>query len=500
MPRYKMPNQRCPESLGPFRVQALACAHSEWQPKGYTLNFRNHDRATPKADSRYAAAGQAISPRRKIIIACLIFLSTLGVRLLVWQNKSVDAPLVQTRVTENYKHLAQLLQQNGLASFFDPLSTTSNPDLLGHPPGYPILLTLIYRLAGETDFGAQLFQMLCDSLAAVMIFLIAIELQPFAVGLIAAVMAAFAPQFSWNSILLLPDTLAGLPILLALYLITSARRRPRWSIILVAGSLIGVSCWFRANALGLAPFLALLMPAIFPRGLRVRMALALVGGACLTIAPLTIRNALVFGHFIPVSLGAGQTLLEGIADYDETRSLGLPETDTGLIQQEAEMHNRPEYALTLFGPNAIQRDRERLARGFAIIRAHPVWFFTVMVRRAGSMWRLERVPLVSTANLPTSWARYVFHALRSVQRLFITAIMLPLVLAGLIVLILRQQFGELICLLAVPLYYFCSQSILHTEYRYVLVIHFFLFVIAAVAIQRIVCVVRDSWRAKDSTV
>jgi hypothetical protein len=74
------------------------------------------------------------------------------------------------------------------------------------------------------------------------------------------------------------------------------------------------------------------------------------------------------------------------------------------------------------------------------------------------------------------------------------------VLAGLIVLILRQQFGELICLLAVPLYYVCSQSILHTEYRYVLVIHYFLFVIAAAAIQRIVCVVRDTWGAKDSTV
>ncbi len=128
------------------------------------------------------------------------------------------------------------------------------------------------------------------------------------------------------------------------------------------------------------------------------MALVLIGGACLALAPLTIRNAVVFGHFIPVSLGAGQTLLEGIADYDETGSLGLPETDMGLMKQEAEIHNRPDFALTLFGPAAIQRDRERISRGTAIIRAHPAWFFTVMIQRAGSMWRLERAPLISSAN------------------------------------------------------------------------------------------------------
>ena len=130
-----------------------------------------------------------------------------------WYGKQARAevPQVQTRVAENYKHLARLLQQNGIASFFDASSTTNNPDLLGHPPGYSILLALIYRLAGETDFATQLFQMICDSLAAVMIFLIAVEMMPFGVGTIAGFMAAFAPQFSWNSILLLPDTLAALP-------------------------------------------------------------------------------------------------------------------------------------------------------------------------------------------------------------------------------------------------------------------------------------------------
>jgi 4-amino-4-deoxy-L-arabinose transferase-like glycosyltransferase len=465
MPADKMPNQRSPESHPLDAVATLV-------EKSKSL--------------RHSAALQRSFRRQRIIIAALIFLSAFGVRLLVWQNKRTEAPQVQSGVAENYKHLARLLQQNGLASFFDPSSTTNNPDLLGHPPGYSILLVVIYRLAGETDFATQLFQMICDSLAAVMIFLIVIELLSFGVGIIAGLMAAFAPQFSWNSILLLPDTLAALPILVAIYLITRARQRPRWPAIVVAGALIGVSCWFRANALLLAPFLALLMPIIFPRGLRLKMGLALTGGACLVIAPLTIRNAVVFAHFIPVSLGAGQTLLEGIADYDETGSLGLSVTDTGLVKQEAEIHNRPDYALTLFGPDAIQRDRERLARGFAIIRAHPIWFFTVMIRRAASMWRLERAPLISSANASGAGTTVAVLVVGGIQRLFITTILLPLVVGGLILLVVRRQGKVLAILLAVPVYYFCVQSVLHTEYRYVLTLHYFLFVIAAVAIHHIV--------------
>ena len=87
------------------------------------------------------------------------------------------------------------------------------------------------------------------------------------------------------------------------------------------------------------------------------------------IAPLTIRNAVVFGEFIPVSLGAGQTLIEGIADYDTDGTLGLPQTDVELIRGEAETYQRPDYANSLFTPDGPARDRARLRRGFSVIRA-----------------------------------------------------------------------------------------------------------------------------------
>jgi len=451
---------------------------------------------------------------RRLLVVALIFLTALGVRLLNWQRYHNEALAVQTSVALNYKHQARLIQANGLASLYDSSSATNNPDLLGHPPLYPVLLSFVYRMAGESDSATQFLQMILDSLSVVIILLIACEFFPTLVGLIAGLLAAFAPQFSWNSLTLLPDSLAALPILLALLLIIRSRYRTlgqaflpiqseeikfkndrqeclsytdnRSSLLsfLAAGALIGISCWLRANALLLAPFLALLFTLICKRGARLRPALILVCGVLLIIGPLTIRNALVFGKFIPLSLGAGQTLIEGIADYNTDGSFGLPQTDMDLIRGEADTFHRSEYASSLFTPDGVERDRARMGRGFAVIRAHPIWFAGVMVRRAASMLRLERTPLRLAIDSIGRLGLFQWP-LRIMQRFFITAIFLPLALIGAGILVYRGEFRTLAILLAVPCYYFCTQSALHTEYRYVLVIHYFLFVLAALAVYSI---------------
>ncbi|PYS75919.1 MAG: hypothetical protein DMF66_17575 [Acidobacteria bacterium] len=101
------------------------------------------------------------------------------------------------------------------------------------------------------------------------------------------------------------------------------------------------------------------------------------------------------------------------------------------------------------------------------------------------MLRLERTPLTSTAPVSEGWTRAPRLALRAAQELFITAIALPLALAGIFLLARARNFRALAALLAVPLYYLCVQSALHTEYRYVLAIHHFLFVLAAAALYTI---------------
>jgi 4-amino-4-deoxy-L-arabinose transferase-like glycosyltransferase len=437
----------------------------------------------PKNLEQHARENLRGDVRRRAVACGLIFAAALGVRLLCWADVRFEALKVQTAVSQNYRHLARLLGENGAASFYDASSKTSEPDLLGHPPGYAFVLAAIYEVFGERDAAAQIFQLGCDALAAALVFLIAAELLRFGVGVVAGLLAALAPQFCWNSLTILPDTLAVLPVLLAVYLLLRAREGRVVLSALAAGALVGLSCWLRANALLLAPFLLLAVPLLFTRGTRMRPSLALVAGAVLTIAPLTLRNAVVYGHFIPVSLGAGQTLIEGIADYDPERRFGLPDTDVELTRLEALEAGRPEYATSLFTPDGIRRDRERTRRALSVIGAHPFWFAGVMLRRAGSMLRLERTPLASTAPVSEGWTRAPRLVLRVVQKLFVTAVFLPLYLAGLVQLVRARRRRSLAALLVVPLYYLCVQSALHTEYRYVLAVHYFLFIVAAAALQ-----------------
>jgi hypothetical protein len=580
--------------------------------------------------------------RRQLIICLVIFFVALGVRLLSWQDNRFEARKVQTAVTEGYKHTGRLIQQAGLSGFFSASTLLSDPNHLGHPPGYPIVIAFLFKLFGETDAALQIFQILADSACVLLVFLIALALLNTATATIAGLLVALAPQFTYNSVMLLPDTLSVLPVLLAIYLLVRAVKRPRLATIIMSGALVGVSCWLRANTMLLAPFLLVIFPILFERGKRLRYGLALVCGSLLVILPLTIRNAIVYDHFIPVSLGAGQTFLEGIADYDEQGTLGIPNTDMGLMKWEAGIYNRPDYYGTLFNPDGVKRDRERLAYGFSVVRSHPLWFFGVMVRRGISMFRLERVRLISPdppvthslvvpdgttpvwSNSPAdliasgrvassqvevslspdesalhitgddsryedqftfragalqknvdyvlklpvriergrmfirvvgvndnyeyasaiiepqdwkpaneqplnlveipfvsgnsdqvqvvfanggsngvrpfvqvgqsqlyalgessyTWMRIPRFLTRLLQKPFITAIMLPLAVIGLLLLIRKRQWRDIALLLVVPAYFICIQSALHTEYRYVLAIHYFFFVLVAVTLYR----------------
>ena len=606
-----------------------------------TISDSTHESNNPSDPSR-------LTTRRLILFSLVIFLVAVGVRLLAWQDARLfEAGKVQSSVTNDYKRVAQLLTEGGVTGFFSSSSPLSNPDNLGHPPGYSILLAALSTIS-QSDSTIQLTQILCDALAAVMLFLIIAELLSLRAALIAGLLSAFSPQFAWNSVLLLPDTLAVLPILLAVYCLTLAYKRQRLALIITAGALVGLSVWLRANAMVLPIFLAVLAFFLFERKFRIRYSLALLSGAMLIILPLTIRNAVVFGHFIPVSLGAGQTFLEGIADYDQGQRFELPNTDLGIMNQEAEAFGRPDYRQTLFGPDGVKRERMRMARGLAMVRSRPFWFFGVMVRRAGGMLKLERTRLISPeppvthfysftdtsepawtqtpaellttgrilspnataivstdgkelilrgedsrygkqfatapvavkknvdylwrvpvkleqgrikigvesadqkrlyvstivdtwegkspsdqptqdmalpfvsgsenhvqlvianegANTPAViylgpvrlfqlgpasflWTRYPRVLIRSVQKLFLTAVMLPLALLGVGLIAMKRRWAVLAILLFVPAYYLCVQSATHTEYRYILALYHFLFGFAAVTV---VWIGNNLWR------
>ena len=594
----------------------------------------------------------------------------MGVRLLHWQDKQVDferkGSLNTTLVTGYEREAERMVQQGGILYPREPVDP-GDARMLVHPPGYSILVALFYKTPWDTHTSLRLAQIVCDSMAAVLVFLIAAELLPFAAALTGGALVALSPHLAGYSLWLSADSLAVLPTLASVYLIVRAIKKNWLVTIIAAGACLGLSCWLRSNLLLLAFFLAAVIFFLLKRGNRLRYSVAFIAAFLVTIAPITVRNLVVFDSFIPLSLGAGITLIEGIADYDTDKRFGMPQFDKDVAVKEAEWHGRPDYAGNLWRPDGVERERARFSRGLAVVRSNPGWFSGVMLRRSAFMlryndsgpsdWPLNtsqaqmvsaapgfshrlsatdeltpvwtgppadlmaegvslstqaevkltsdnsaleikgddsqfgdqfaselmavqkdtdyvlrlpvslvahgmaikvtsadyRIALASkildepkrkkkqdkgeggeenidpavdepptlidipfasgdrtqvrfvisnnhparvrplarvgqaelveagpTANVWTRWPRALILGVQ--KNLFKTGRMLPLVLAGVVLLALARRRRALAIILAVPVYFFCTQSALHTEYRYILSIHYFLFIMAAVTL------------------
>jgi hypothetical protein len=339
-----------------------------------------------------AQQGHAARRRVRFAIICSgIFLSALTVRLLHWQDNldgvKFDAPQFAIIDTQYKIEVRRMISEGGI--LFPRTHDPGDARMLNHPPGYAMLLMALY---GDNFYGhmyerLKVLQIVCDSAAAALVFVIAAEFFPAAVAFIAGMLVAVSPHLAFYSVWGTPDSISVLPVLLAVRFLILAVKRPRLLTVMTAGALIGLSCWLRANAMLLAPFLAALLFALLPRGGRLRYSAALVAGMAVVVAPITIRNWVVFHHFVPVALRAGINLVEGIAEYDKEDRFGMPSRMKFILQKDVEWHGRPDYASNQWKPDGIKREQYRLARGLRVARENPFWFLSVMARRAASMLR-----------------------------------------------------------------------------------------------------------------
>ena len=313
-----------------------------------------------------------------VVIVVTIFIIAIGVRLLHWQDHGIIV---------YYRPEAQRILDGGGTFFPSSAPQSGDATMVVHPPGYSILMGGIFTIFGDSDSAITIVQIIGDALAAVMVLVIAAELLPLTVAIISGILVALSPHLASYSVHLSPESPAVLPILLAIYFLVQASKRPRLISFIAVGASIGLSCWLRSNALLLSPFIGIAIIVFFRHRKRVRHAGVVVLTTVLVIAPITVRNWIVFHQFIPLSIGAGVTLIEGIADYDSEDRFGFPKLDGDVQTQEAELYGRPEYARNLEAPDGIERDRARFARGLQVVRSNPIWFLGVMVRRAAFMLR-----------------------------------------------------------------------------------------------------------------
>src|ERR1044072_783169 len=245
----------------------------------------------------------------------------------------------------------------------------SDTSLLFHAPGYSIFLSGVYSTVGHNPFNVQFIQNLINSTSSVMVFLIAGTLLTWGIGAIGGLLTAISHHLSYYSNYILPDSLSAFPILVAIYLLAKFRlgqARPAW-VYMLGGFMIGISVWLRPNALLLGPFLAFFIVLVFGGGWRgVKRSWVIAVVAMLVVAPITIRNYIIYHEFVPVSANLGIVLWEGIGDASGDR-FGAVITDQAVAEQEAILYGNPGYGAYWASPDGVKRDRQRINRSREVI-------------------------------------------------------------------------------------------------------------------------------------
>ncbi len=242
-----------------------------------------------------------------------------------------------------------------------------------YPPIYPYFIALTYAPFG-TLMAVKVAQAVVSAALVLAIGRVGALVFGARVGIAAAAIAAFYPDLVWFGAHFWSETVFVTILWWAMERVLVAHESGRRSQVVVAGLLWGVGVLARETVLYLTPLVGIwLVWASRGEGGRLRGGL-FVATALLTVAPWTLRNAVVFdGALVPVSTAGGLNLWQGNA---------------GLTRQEVydlygQVHGRVE-----------QYNHARRKGLEAIWNRQPGWLFEKLRDELPRFWEADSLALI----------------------------------------------------------------------------------------------------------
>jgi 4-amino-4-deoxy-L-arabinose transferase-like glycosyltransferase len=263
------------------------------------------------------------------------------------------------------------------------------------PPLTSYALSGIYSLFGPHLLAGQLFLACVGALSVVALYLLGRRFFSERTGIVAGILAALYPFFVFLSALPLTENLAVLLYTaLALLLIASSSRRSMGNAV-ITGCVLGLAALDRPQILGFLPFLALLSfvgtqgePARRMRWLGVAVVCSVA-----VVTPWTIRNRIIVGAWIPISLQGGAALYMGNNRY----------TQTPLDKQWAGArgwYDDPRWSSELVGLSPLETDRKAFHLATEFIGDHPVQSIGYSIQKVGLFFKAYANPIAKLSWYP----------------------------------------------------------------------------------------------------
>ena len=434
--------------------------------------------------------------RKRLALLCGAFLLAFCVRFLTLQfmRANLNEPgWFQIGSYAKFDRQAHAILDGSQRLFWidDPTRT----DLAQYPPAFPALVALIYKFSSTPSaYAVQTVLWTIDLfLSFVLVTGIAWTTFGWRAALVASFLFALSPLFSMYGAYPSADAPTTWFVLSGCWLLVLAAQRANVWLALGAGVLLGIACWFRVNPLYLCFAWAFALLVFTQASWRRRVVLAAVvlGGTLLVIAPIVVRNYLVFPDFTPTGGTIGINLWEGLGETEFGRQNGFLFGDNKVIERERVKLGLPaDFPMEAQWPDGIRRDRERTRESLAFIKQHPIWYAGVMLGRMWGMLKVfgDPVPYSGTSGINVTSAKclspqrqggalaFAVNLLGMIQSV-VRYLFLPLAALG-IWMGVRRDWRLSCILLVTVLYYLVPGTAAHTEIRYVLPMHGLLTVFA----------------------
>ena len=261
-----------------------------------------------------------VSGKRRRWLPPLIILAVALSLRLVFLVQFSSFPLFDTNIMD--------------MDYFHRLATEGIPDT-GFPSGpyfkaplYPLFLKLIYSLFGPGPWAPRVIQIALGCLTALMTYLIGARLFSRRVATEAGLLVAVCGTLILYDGQLLDPTLTIAVTLVAMYLLIVGWQSGRLRWLFLAGVFFGLSAIARAVVLTSVGGLALYLLWLKRQELRQawKMPFCLLIGVATAIAPVTIRNFLESGEFVPIGTYGGINLYIGNNLHSDGVSATVPGT------------------------------------------------------------------------------------------------------------------------------------------------------------------------------
>lgn len=256
----------------------------------------------------------------------------------------------------------------------NPWFSQEAPFYAWRSPGFPFLLSLVYRIFGHSFLAAKIVLAILNSGAAVLLYLLGRMLIGEKGGTASGLIYAFYPTAIFFTGYFAPDNLFTILLLATVLFLVLAEKTGKRHLFLLAGIFLGAGVLSRSLFLLLLPVIC---GWLFIRNRKVAVPGTLIVslGCLLVMVPWVIRNYRMCHNFILTSTEGGIVCYIANNPHSLSEPSGYWNPDNDVTEH-------------LAGMSEVQADHYLYREAFNFIRHNPAEYSRLVADRFTRFWRL----------------------------------------------------------------------------------------------------------------